>query len=995
MTNLRKRELSCAALLVALVGGCQEREVNVQVRSLARSGDVAYVCRLGRTGPGVPLSECHRASLEEGTHALYALVTQTSTGEVALINVPIHPSDRRSDEGVVDIDPSVPGYGFLRVGAQPGDIVASPDGEATFVTSRDIRRPGIFALPTSCLGPPSSDQTPRDITTWSACSLPTPPGSMSLVFDPLDANNACESTLRNEPARSDEAGRECPANLLTARGSAGRWKLLVALPDSGSVAVIDAQSILDREPGTFGPCPVDVEYPLSVELPAVPPEQRVPEDLQGCPSSPPPARPAPPVFSAHPVDMAVSGGVAYLADDRSPVIHRLGVSHPCQATEMPPLLPMSFDNPGRTVTTSKVAVSPLTPGGKRFVYAVDELDLPLSSVMVFDVSPGVTDRTPLVRPGSSYIPGETADRLRFGGAVQDITFLLRDRPLTDPQTGTAVVGTMCNPNPDPGAPGTEYQPNRDFTEGAQADELRGVFAMALLSNGQISVVDVEDFDAPCRRPADVNTSSEIDFRGCQNDEPPIAGFSRYAFNGDTPELNDDIPTVTNEVSCRMVQPHRQRSAFLGISSDLVGVRAPSLRSFPQIAVPESELGRSFVERPKLLAVDFPGVSGPPEPSRVYIGTTLYQRSTGGPLTNELVIDPARAEQYSVALPFIEPRAYTSELAVLTYEGVVAAFGSGQLEHQEGESTLILNDRVNFCDRGVNDIELMRELGARRFQLEGDALEAFAEKHADVLVLTGDFPDEDDRYWSDQSECTRAACMEMFGEFDADDIDVSREFRVIDANQERLVLAPRFDADLALADCCFPSATAYQIRASSHWVLSGSLSGVQHDVVARAVTTPSGERVFECVRDCSPRKRWNDPRVFEITCPEDSPGCAVAGPSTAGDVCVLEERDDTGFLRPNGVELDEPAARCIHGTPTARFAVYRGLQPSARGTVFSWAVSSGFQPFGLDLSGLATAVAPQSAVALPDLDWFTVVDGASLGLVQIELENLSVLTPTIN
>lgn len=990
--------------LVSLMGagfsGCQEQDIAVQLRSLANSGDVSYVCRTSPGGLGVPLSECHPAAIANGTRDLYALLTQQSTGEVAIINVPLTPSDPRADEGVVDVDPAGPGFGFLRVGARPGEVVSTPGGQSSFVAVAETGKPGIFALPTTCLSAPAPTETVRDLTTWPACSLPRAPGSLEIVVEPPSEDGtifeACDRSLgpqTEEPASSQR--NECAANLSNEAGPLGRRKLMVALPDAGSVAVIDAQWLLDRPPGTFQPCLIEAEYPLRVQLPAVPPPQALPEDLEsaaGCEPQSLPVPPTAPVFTARPSDFALGGEVLYVADDAAPVVHRLDVTNPCSAVERPPLLPRSFDQPARIVTTSQVAVSPQTPSGRRFVYAVDFEDQPLPSLMAFDVSPGSTDRTPIVRAGASFVPGETPDRTRFSGTIRDITFIERERLELDPETGTAIVGTACNPNPIPGAPGTEYQRTASSFDGARAEDLRGIFALVLLSNGQISFVDVEDFDAPCRRPAEINPFPEMDFRGCFNDQPAIPGLSRYAFGTETPSSSDDLVTVTNEVSCRMVQPHRQRSAFLGVTGDSAGIHAPALRGFPQLNWPEAAGATALLGRPKLLAVDFPAPGGGVQPARVYVGTSLYRRDVGDQFGSSLVVDPAVAEQYSLSLPFVEPRAYLGENVLVTYEGALTGrAGAFLLPNTDG--TLTLTDpALGFCDAGVNDLELMRERGERQFGLSGPELDAFTNRHTDHVAITAEFPEEDDSYWAGAA-CGLAECDVTFGDFDAEVLAESRKFQVVDAEQNKLLLSSRVGVSADLTKCCFPGGSQYEIRSSAHWIRRGTETGVRHDVIASWTTDDSGARVLECIRDCSPRKRWHDSRVFEITCPPDSPQCG-AGVTVGGDACeLLTERD--GGARPFGVELDEPAAKCIYDSPTARFALYRGAAPTLPGSYFSWSVAGGFLPLGLDLSGISVAVLPKAAVALPDLDWFTVIDSSSLGLVLIDLDRLTVLTPSIN
>jgi hypothetical protein len=471
-----------------------------------------------------------------------------------------------------------------------------------------------------------------------------------------------------------------------------------------------------------------------------------------------------------------------------------------------------------------------------------------------------------------------------------------------------------------------------------------------------------------------NLTAEEDFRGCRNDALPLY---REA---------DGRSTVTGEVSCRAVQPHRARAATLAISSSSVGVRAPSLASFPQLVVPDIAAASSLEERPKLLGVDFAGDGGPVFGARVFVGTTEYARALAEPATEaELIIDPARAQQHSVVLPFNEPRAYPQTDDVrLEYEGPLTETRPGGLFRAGSEGLITLDDPgTTFCDRGVHDPSLMQQLGEERFGLTGAPLASFAAEHADHVVVTADFPEPDDRYWSvNRQQCTYSECEELFGAFDEDQLSVNREFQIVDAEQQRLTLAHRGEltpeqlgrwTPAEAVNCCFPSGTAYVINATRQWVLRGSSSGLRHDVIASWVTAESGQSVLDCVRDENPRKRYFESRVFEI---------AADGP------CAHEDMS-------RAVGVDEPAARCVHHVPTARFAVYRGSLPSIRGMAFTWRTLGGFSPLTISLAAISSVVSPQAIVGLPEMDWLTVVDAATLGLTLVDLDELSVLTPTLN
>lgn len=1005
------------AVLLALSSSCSRQTVTVRLHPLQASGDITYVCR-DPQGQGRPLVDCNPASISRGEVDLYALVTQVATGEVAVINVPTSPASIRSGEGIVDVDPSVPGYGFLHVGALPGRIVSTPGGALSIVGVAEAGKPGLYGLPTQCIGAPSTNPnatlsgTDRDLTLWPACSLPVAPGSIAVVVAP-ESDTLCDGS---PTGRDSSAQQDCYANLANEGGPKGRRKIVVSLPEPhllpdgsvrASLAVIDAEWFAQGAPGDFSACRIEAEVPLKVDLPGMPPAQVLPEDLTGwTPPVPPPPSATPP--DARPAGFALHENTLYVADSNAPVIHVVDFANPCAPLEKEPLLTRSLERPDLPVTTSRIAVSPLTPTGRQFVYAIDQYDSP-ASIMAFDVSPGSTDRTPIVRPGTPLLPSETADRIKFQSPARDISFIERDRPVIDPATGNVVEGLACDPTPGNTGIGTEYRSASEYSSGARAVELRGVFATALLTNGQVAIIDVEDYDAPCRRPVSTNTDpSQEDFRGCKAD-PPLSTEGGLFLDA------NGFRTVTGEVSCRMVQPHRARAAALGLTDPTRGIHAPSLRAFPQLRVPDSAQQLTNEEKPKLLGVDFtllPASAGANTENRgaaqVYVGTAAY----GTQLVNQLDIAPATAERHSLVLPFNEPRAYApTDTLSLTYEGPLteilpAGFVRVNAPNQPfKEGSLTLNDpSIAFCDRGVHDEELMREVAHDRFGItDEDAQQSFAAAHSDYITLMGQFPVASDAYWKGaDASCGRDACIRTFGDYDPKlpnkELSRSRDFRIVDAYHQWLELEPRPDpnantpadadeaakAELArMATCCFPSGAAYVIRASQQWVLRGTSSGLRHKV--RGVWDESVRQV-DCAFDDNPRRRYFESRVFE-TCVMSNTGDARACKPNV-DLC--------GIADPNlGVRAGDSAEACVYSSPTARFAVYRGARPSVRDMGFAWQTVGGFSAMRLDFSTLSPQVSPNALFGLPEMNWLTVVDGSSLGVVLLSLDRLAPLSPPLN
>jgi hypothetical protein len=958
--------------------GCSEQEVVAELRSLQGSEDAVFVCRDG-AGNGRPYSDCpDRDDLDDDQPSkdlsVLALVTQTVTDEIALVDI---------EKGVVDVDKSTPGYGFLRVGGRPVGLATTPGGVATFVATAGIGRNGIFALPTSCLAAPREDEQTRDLTTWAGCRLPSVPGEIAVVVDPT-ATASCHESTYGAPVRNTT----CPGLVNTTdygdgalegeSGGEGRRKLVVSLPDLGQLVVLDAQNLLDVPVGTFPDCDIEHTVSLAVDIPAGV-TQKLPADLETtCSEVPAPTAPQPGPRAPQPAGFALSENRLYVADQAAPVIHVLDTTQTCAMQELPPLLPLSLREPWRVVTTRKVAASPLTPSGKRYVYAIDAEDQPGASVMAFDVSPGSTDPTPIVREGSPEQPGEKPDRLGLHASARDITFAYRDIPYTD-ASGVAEFGTFCDPNPgtDASLPAALARPNSDFSAGARPGLLRGLFGFVLFTDGNVGIVDVEDFDQPCRRPQQGNTSDVPDFRGCKGD--PVSDFSVA-----------DTRTVTGEVSCRVVEPHRFRSVRLAVNDTNTGIRAPSLRGFPQLTLPPAAADSKVEDRPRLLGVPFAAPDGSPAAADVFVGSTRY--STEPSQAEALPTDPNSQDGelletlHAVVLPPLQPRAYPAEDTVsLTFEG---SYAGDRVSGFLGDGDTLRDAGLSFCGAGVYDRAAMADYGQNVLGLAADEAEAFALEHADYVQVTTALADEDDAYWDNHD---RQTCVTTFGPEDAESLDPDREFSIVSAFGDHLQLAPRRPSQAGTLDelrRCFPTANKYRLRASNHWVITHQATGFNHDIVESGA-----ER--ECVRSCNPLRKWSKGRVFEISSDPDNclevagedPLALRVGCATAGEVaCVYDQAQ-------GAVGVSGPGSECIFDGLTERFALYRGRTPSVRDSAFVWQTSGGFVPLTMSLSAISATVSPQSIQFLKQPEVMAIVDGSSLGLSLFSLDTFEAVDPS--
>jgi hypothetical protein len=396
--------------------------------------------------------------------------------------------------------------------------------------------------------------------------------------------------------------------------------------------------------------------------------------------------------------------------------------------------------------------------------------------------------------------------------------------------------------------------------------------------------------------------------------------------------------------------------------------------------------------------------------------------------SDLPFDPGTATTGSLLLSQVQPRAHATEDVSVTYEGrLVPERFVGILSYLEkkpenaNDARLVLKDAdAGFCGLGVQDIELAAEASSQLPLQSGVTPEAFGRRHADYVQITGDFLPSDDRYWSTTLTCTapaenrRSQCESLFGGVETP--STVRDFRVLGVRQSRLLLEPRDLAGLSWPElqgqleCCFPSAVSYTVRAGHQWIVAGSASGFRHDLFtdpAPIPPPPTGvdpllqtfEQDRRCIRvpECNPRRQLFQSRVFEVssstTCTEemteaDESLCGVGSPSGEGDDVALACQF---AFEPNAqwLNIDDPdQARCVFQNVTSRFAIYRGALPSQRDYSFLWQTAGGFAPLFTELAtAQSSAVLPQSLEFVPQLNQVAVADGASQGLVLIDLDTV--------
>jgi hypothetical protein len=907
---------------------CAEAPSGVVIRSLQSSGPVAFVCldspALGLPAMARPLSDCTAARTSStddyAIPHMYALVTQPNDGEVAVVDL------TTESEAVLDQDPSVPGANFLPVGARPADIVATPAGMASFVSVGEEGFEGIFALPSDMIR-----VSQARLTSWPACRLPERPERMILLVDPVDdagqERPSCDAGY-GDPEPACPEGSDCRIDLSIDAELAhtpGRYKLVVTLPSEGGIAVIDAQTLVDQPPGVFGACTIERWLPLEVQLPPAPPRPDPPADL-ACVDPPVTEGPFAQAYTPLPAGIAHDGRQLYVADLDAPVIHRVDMPTPCEPVELPPLITSSREDPDRIVTTSEIAVSPLTLDLKRYLYAIDHSDEDGGSIMAFDISDGTSMPRPLERPQPEHHPFQPVDRIRFGAPPRALIVLQHQNDAANPETG-ATLPVRCDPVSD--GPGAIYRTSSSYDSGAGPTRLRGLFAFAVLSSGDIVVIDVDDWDAPCRGPR-----SEHPLYGCSE---PLEGTL----------------ATSNEFSCKAVTPHQPRSGTYLLTSEGIVDNEPGIAAFPSLfdeegtlVQPETPEGAAAPRMRATLPVDAEGfdfriaVRGDLTPLHEDSGQLLV---SGAPDPNE----------HTLAMNLVDPRAHIADQGwTVSYEGSIPGF-SGRFASlaEVGDGRYELADVASrFCSRGVVPKEAIVE------QLILDGLsEAAASSQAaglaDYAQILSEPPAESDAYWGEggrPAECaavTYQACAQAFGS--ALTPTASRDLRILEATQDRLQLEARDATPEVPLTCCFPYVVEFRVRGGSQWIVVGDVVGFLHHMTA-------GEEGV-CRPSCDPALALLDGRLLEA--PADA---------NVSDV--------------------DPLA--FHN-PFFRFAISSGADRSERDYVFRFGTQNAFRSLSVNIGGGQAAIIPTAVRYLEPTGELVVSDGGFEGITLIDLNALQI------
>ena len=355
--------------------------------------------------------------------------------------------------------------------------------------------------------------------------------------------------------------------------------------------------------------------------------------------------------------------------------------------------------------------------------------------------------------------------------------------------------------------GAYYRYSESFQEVVLGPyRLRGVFAFATLSSGNVITIDVDDWDAPCRRPdplvargtSTLSAASDLllggPFSAIAPPQPPgpASDFDPYHTPLGFESAYTDSP-VSLEWFYPVSSPHRARSAFLLRNDPINGNHAPYLLGVPQLfasGAPVATQGSQGTSSPLLvptdeLFVDPSILSNPTDPDPSARTTTVT------PATSPLKTapdagassDPTLVElDPSVAVPGIrfeweDPTVQQDQDWAVTYEGTLPGFfdSSGNplvladVVTTDSYSSLTLTDSsAYFCSKGIEDFTIghqraeaelaaMQSLSLAADQPDGGAptsspVPGFEQQVADYVQLTDSIRSPQDPYWFVPNAC---------------------------------------------------------------------------------------------------------------------------------------------------------------------------------------------------------------------------------------------------
>lgn len=1010
---------------------------------------------------------------------LFALVTELVRGEVAVVDL--------TAGTVVDIDRSTPGYQFLPVGANPRDIKSTADGSMTYVSCAEPNKPALYALPSSRIlgdsltGPNglAVSQLPQPpvplLTTWPACELPRAPGPIAIV----------PTTSADGGAPTSGPGYVISVVLPGNGGSpdaAGSQPAIVLTIDPEPLmrgAGLDAGPGPEVAPGSLAPCPILGATELANDFPSPTPGPPWSDGVPYADAGPPPlpvaaatcpatdggvaladTGPALPTPLSQATAAVIDGQMLYVADGALPVIHVIDLSTPSHPVERAPLLATNLASPGRLVSVGQLALSPPTRSYQKFLYAIDTTDTP-ASLMVFDVTDPLTSpHVPLTRPNPELNPFQPVDRLVFGSPVATLAFVRHDWPLIETPsgqvTGAAQSGVLCNPNPNAIAPGGTSSSGPFLDPGAYytaavtnqpegitpttlslwPERLRGVFGFVTLSTGAVVVVDVDDWDAPCRRPDPMENDAGMPV--APNDIAPVeptaasaSDLNPYHAPNANPNTSNADPT-SQESFFPVSAPHRTRSYYPLKNDVTAGPHQPYLTVAPQLTTEESAtlsgVGPASAQNPLILPTSttiadpygqtIPGYNTNPNIRFAWEDPTV-QMDQNWTVDYESEFN---SQYYSTASFNIATPDKFQTLTLTAGSGLLCRTGVEDLDvgtQRAQEILAALSGNVgdagadgggtpsgfvtpdDLTGRLVDYIQLADNL--LPYQPDGGIVDPYWSEPNTVATTLPDGGVVTESCWTnpDGTEVTNPQdryneCLATFGT--ADEQQTSRDFPILQAYDDHFVIGRFYSPTAAkppLPTGARPAGTLAQqkidpanptilklVKCCFENVTSVNIRaggewvavGSANGFLHHIITDPATGR---CVQNCDPSQVLLNSRSVGLIAPSvDSTGARVLPPTLPDRNSPLAMRNPMfSYLTFNGTAVAGDGGTTVTEVVPARDDVWRF---STRGE---------FTPLEINIAATNTSVAPQSMFFVQSFGQLAVIDGSSQGLIMIDLNAL--------
>lgn len=791
---------SCALVVL----GCNSQRPPPVPARFEQPNSVDFVCT--KAGVVRPLGICKANFSTDDDIVPYAVVTQHSRGEVAVVDLDAH--------AVIDSRRDIPGYTFTAVGELPIAVIVPPKHpDFTYVAdfgSRDVRvlKTSTLVLPlTTTLGEaPEVQIVPLSVTTAQG-STALAPTQMALAPD----ENA----------------------------------LIVAIPEQGNVLWLpiercdsgSAKDCVDGriDVGAISTIKLEASAGLVQPVTGAAPRNEY-EKLCGYDRpEPPPAKPielAADAFDRAPrpsgfaIDSFCFGDSKcprrlLVSDEAQPIIHVIDVDKVQPGTHgsdalLPPIV--------TGVPTRAVAVTPNVPKAvdsdvaTQYVYAIDAKD---GSVLVTENGHVLTlDGPPAPRP----------DRIQFdqtlsvgAPAAAALTVITPHYRTNEP------VGQWVTPNTAPDPDASQCLDPDHETE--NPGRLRGVFLAVAMSDGTVRIVDVHDMELHVGPLKDMPGKTGS-CRQCPVNHIPalIRNHERLASNfivdpgEDLPKLTPSV--VTFEFEAQGL-PFPVRDDGSSGSPDATGLDCLSCnRAFTRVF---------------------------PLPD-----TTTTSTSATGATTTDVTAsedDAGTAEGEGACPPEApallcapdDPWTLSQEQWLATYEGHLPATTGGDGHFLDPDPSMNrpspeLAGSVDFCAAGVIGEDIYNQV----YTGENCAPVDTPNPPADQVVITATIPSDDrlEQFFGVENgkpNTQQASQIKTCGDARSaieDDPTLIFSFRIRRAYKDRLVIGSELLQPIAglrnyqqLRDCLGGTPMTFDVRARDSFIVVGSEHGFQHRIVA--------------------------------------------------------------------------------------------------------------------------------------------------------------------